>query len=66
MNTSQKLRFTVELEQEDDDRWLASVPEYPGVSQYAMSREYAAAKVVKLALDVIGVNERAVGDINLS
>ena len=48
------MTFTIELEQEDDGRWLAEVPALPGVLCYGADRGEAVAKVQALALRVIG------------
>lgn len=45
--------FTVELEREDDGRWIAEVPSLPGVMVYGSTREEAMAKVEALALRVL-------------
>jgi predicted RNase H-like HicB family nuclease len=45
--------FTVEIEQEDDGRWIAEVLELPGVLTYGQSPEEAKAKVQALALRVV-------------
>lgn len=45
--------MTVEIEREDDGRWLAEVMELPGVMSYGESREEAAARAKALALRVI-------------
>jgi predicted RNase H-like HicB family nuclease len=45
--------LTVELEQEVDGRWLAEVPELPGVLAYGATRPEAVARVQALALRVI-------------
>jgi predicted RNase H-like HicB family nuclease len=45
--------FTIELDQEDDGRWLADVPALPGVLCYGADRSEAVAKVQALALRVI-------------
>ena len=37
--------LTVEVEQEDDRRWLAEVPELPGVLAYGQSRDEAVGRV---------------------
>jgi predicted RNase H-like HicB family nuclease len=42
--------FTVELEREDDGRWLAEVLELPGVLAYGQTSDEAIAKVEALAL----------------
>jgi len=47
------MNFTVEFEREEDGRWLAEVPDVPGVMVYGDSREEAAARVQALALRVI-------------
>jgi predicted RNase H-like HicB family nuclease len=43
----------IEIEREDDGRWLAEVTELPGVMVYAASREEAILKVQALALRVL-------------
>ena len=45
--------MTVEIEREDDGRWLAEVMELPGALAYGASREEAAAHAKALALRVI-------------
>jgi predicted RNase H-like HicB family nuclease len=45
--------FNVEIEREDDGRWIAEVSELPGVMAYGASRDEAIAKVEALALRVI-------------
>jgi predicted RNase H-like HicB family nuclease len=45
--------LTVEVEQEDDGRWIAEVPELPGVLVYGQSREDAVGRVQALALRVL-------------
>jgi predicted RNase H-like HicB family nuclease len=40
----------VEFDQEDDGRWIAEVPELPGVLAYGQTRAEALAKVQSLAL----------------
>jgi len=47
------VRFRVEIEREDDGRWLAEVPELPGVLAYGASPEEAQARVQALALRVV-------------
>jgi predicted RNase H-like HicB family nuclease len=46
------MKFTVELEQETDGRWIAEVTELPGTMTYGSTREEAMAKVQALALHV--------------
>jgi predicted RNase H-like HicB family nuclease len=43
----------LEVEQEDDGRWLAEAPELPGVMAYGTSRAEAVARVETLALRVL-------------
>jgi predicted RNase H-like HicB family nuclease len=47
------MTFTVEIEQEDDGRWIAEVLELPGALAYGHTPEEAQAKVQALALRVI-------------
>lgn len=43
----------IEVEREDDGRWLAEIPALPGVLLYGASEEGARSKVKALALLVI-------------
>ncbi|MCH9828097.1 MAG: type II toxin-antitoxin system HicB family antitoxin [Gammaproteobacteria bacterium] len=45
--------YTIEYEQEADGRWLAEVPELPGVLAYGVSAEDAMRKAETLALRVL-------------
>ena len=47
------ITFKVEIEQEEDGRWLAEVVELPGVLAYGDSQEDAVSKVQALALRVL-------------
>ena len=47
------MTFKVEIEREDDGRWIAEVLELPGVMAYGASSEEAKAKVQALALRVV-------------
>jgi predicted RNase H-like HicB family nuclease len=47
------VRFRVEIEREEDGRWLAEVPELPGVLAYGASASEAQARVQALALRVV-------------
>ena len=47
------MNFTVETEQETDGRWIAEVPQLPGVLAYGSTQEEALAKVQALALRVL-------------
>ena len=46
-------KFVVEIEREDDGRWIAEVVALPGVMAYGSTREDALAKVEVLALRVL-------------
>ena len=43
----------VEIEREEDGRWLAEVPDLSGVMAYGQTREEAVSKVEALALRVL-------------
>jgi predicted RNase H-like HicB family nuclease len=43
----------VEVEREDDGRWLAEVPELPGVLAYGQTRAEAVGRVEALAFRVL-------------
>ncbi len=43
----------IEIDREDDGRWIAEVPDLPGVMVYGRSREEAISKVKALALRVL-------------
>lgn len=45
--------FTVDLEREDDGRWIGEVVELPGVLAYGMSRDEAVARAKALAFRVL-------------
>jgi predicted RNase H-like HicB family nuclease len=45
--------FRVELEREEDGRWIGEVPDLPGVLAYGSTRDEAQAKVQALALRVV-------------
>jgi predicted RNase H-like HicB family nuclease len=47
------MNFTLECEQEDDGRWIAEVPELPGVLSYGNSAADAMSRAEILALRVI-------------
>lgn len=64
------MTFTVELELEEDGRWIGAVPELPGVLAYGATREAALAAVEALALralaDRIEHGEAPAGPVSLS
>lgn len=45
--------FEIEVEQEEDGRWIAEIPELPGVMLYGQTPEEAKTKVQALALRVL-------------
>ena len=47
------MRFKVEIEKEEDGRWIAEVLELPGAMAYGASADEARAKVQALALRVV-------------
>ena len=47
------MKLRVEIDQEDDGRWIAEVPELPGVLKYGGTRDEAIRGVEALALRVI-------------
>ncbi|MEK6287849.1 MAG: type II toxin-antitoxin system HicB family antitoxin [Acidobacteriota bacterium] len=47
------MNFIVELEQEEDGRWIAEVADIPGAFAYGQSQQQALAKVEALALRAI-------------
>jgi len=47
------IAFKVEVEQEEDGRWLAEVLELPGVLAYGQDQDAAVSKVQALALRVV-------------
>ncbi len=47
------MRLSIEMDREDDGRWLADIPALPGVMAYGDTREEAIVRVKALALHVI-------------
>lgn len=45
--------FTVDVEREDDGRWIGEVTDLPGVLTYGKTREEAVAKAKALAFRVL-------------
>jgi predicted RNase H-like HicB family nuclease len=45
--------YAVEIEQETDGRWIAEVPELPGVLAYGSTRDEAVRKAQALSLRVL-------------
>jgi predicted RNase H-like HicB family nuclease len=48
--TGDAMQLTLEVEQEEDGRWIAEVPEIPGAMVYGPTRAAAMAKAEALAL----------------
>lgn len=47
------MRYVVEFDREADGRWIADIPELPGVLAYGTTREDALARCQALALRVL-------------
>jgi len=47
------VRLSIQLEREDDGRWIAEVPELPGVLAYGATADEARTRVQALALRVV-------------
>jgi predicted RNase H-like HicB family nuclease len=47
------MNFKIEFDYEDDGRWIAEIPDLPGVLAYGATRGEAEAAVEALALRVI-------------
>ena len=47
------MNFTLEFEQETDGRWLAEIPNLPGVLAYGATSDEALSKAETLALRVL-------------
>jgi predicted RNase H-like HicB family nuclease len=47
------MNFHIDIEREDDGRWIAEVPYLPGVMVYGTDRASAIAKVQALALRIL-------------
>jgi predicted RNase H-like HicB family nuclease len=47
------VKLTIELDREDDGRWIAEAMELPGVMCYGETRNQAISNVEKLAIEVI-------------
>jgi len=45
--------LTIDLDREEDGRWIAEALELPGVMCYGQSRDDAISKVERLAIEVI-------------
>lgn len=47
------VNYRIEFEQEEDGRWIADIPELPGVMAYGSTQREAESKVQAIALRVI-------------
>jgi predicted RNase H-like HicB family nuclease len=47
------VRLTIDLDREDDGRWIAEAEELPGVMCYGLTREEAIGNTERLAIAVI-------------
>ncbi len=47
------VKLTIELEREEDGRWIAAALELPGVMSYGQTREEAISNTERLAIEVI-------------
>lgn len=45
--------FTIEVDREDDGRWIAEIPDLPGVLAYGQTRDEAITRSQALALRVL-------------
>ena len=57
------MSFDIELDQEEDGRWIAEIAEIPGVLAYGMTPVQAAAREKALALRVLA--ERMENDVSI-
>ena len=53
--TNDTTHYRIEFEQEEDGRWIADMPELPGVMAYGSSKREAESKVQVIALQVQGL-----------
>jgi len=47
------MNFIIEIEKEDDGRWICEIPELPGAMAYGKTRSEAVAKTQSLALRIL-------------
>lgn len=64
MKNSIPNHFTIEVEQEEDGRWIAEILEIPGVLSYSLNQQQAIFNVQALALRVIA-DKLEQGEMNL-
>lgn len=49
----EKVNVTIDLDREEDGRWIAEALELPGVMCYGQTRDVAISKAERLAIEVI-------------
>jgi len=47
------MNLIIEIEQEEDGRWIAEIPKIPGAMIYGQTRQQAVASVKSLALRIL-------------
>jgi len=64
------MKYTIETEKEDDGRWIAEIPEIPGIMKYGETKEKAIANAKALLLRVLAEQieegERKVSPITIT
>ena len=63
MNYSIIMNFNIEFEQEEDGRWIAEIPEIPGVLAYGITPLQAGEKAKALALRALA--ERMENEVSI-
>ena len=58
--------LSIELDREDDGRWIAEALELPGVMTYGATREEAIRNTGRLAIDVIAHGEMPASAFDVS
>ena len=53
MGDDKEMNLTIDLDREDDGRWIAEALELPGVMSYGDTRDAAIGNVERLAIEVI-------------
>jgi predicted RNase H-like HicB family nuclease len=53
LSGEKELKFQIELDREEDGRWIAEIASLPGVMAYGKTKPEAVAKVKALALRVL-------------
>ena len=53
MADNRNMRLRIEVEEETDGRWIADIPDLPGVMAYGESKDASLKKVGALALRVL-------------